>query len=247
MSVRVIASIEARMGASRLPGKVLMDLAGRPALCRMLDRVRQAETLDGIVIATSTAPADDAVVAWAEAGGVAVYRGSEDNVLERVLDAHRDMRSDVIVELCGDCPLIDPTVIDIAVRRFARGDCDIVTTTAPQSYPEGLDVEVFTLDALEEVARTCDDDEVREHVSSDFYRNGERWRLVSLAAPEELHRPDLRLLLDWPEDLEFLSCLYARLDKEYGPAFTTADVLSIIDANGTASNKRRTSDVQAVR
>lgn len=231
MSTRVIASIEARMGASRLPGKVLMDLAGRPALGRMVDRVRRAETLEDIVVATSDAPADDAIAGWAEREGIAVYRGSEDNVLERVLGAHREMKSDVIVELCGDCPLIDPEVIDIAVRRFAQGDCDIVTTTAPQSYPEGLDVEVFSRVSLETVAKEhCDDPEVREHVSVAFYRDRERWKLVSLRAPEGLHRPEVRLLLDWPRDAAFLTRLVGSLEAKVGPDFTTRDVLLAVDA-----------------
>lgn len=244
---RVVASIEARMGASRLPGKVLADLAGRPALGRMIERVRRAQTLDDIVVATTDSPRDDAVAVWAEEAGVSVFRGSEDNVLDRVLKAQRRMRSDIVVELCGDCPLIDPHVIDIAVRRFAEGDCDIVTTTAPQSYPEGIDVEVFALNSLEEVAARCDDAEVREHVSSDFYRNPARWRLVSLKAPKLLHRPALRLLLDWPDDLVFLSDLYARLDSEFGAAFTTRDVLCLIDRACGKLRRGQANDVLARR
>ncbi len=230
---RVVASIEARMGASRLPGKVLMELAGRPALSRMLERVRQARSLDDIVIATTDNPADDAIVRWAEAEGVAVFRGSEDDVLDRVLRAQEKMGADIVVELCGDCPLIDPAVIDAAVARYARGDCDIVTTTAPQSYPEGIDVEVFALAALREVAASCRDAEVREHVSLDFYRN-KRWRLVSLQAPPALRRPEVRLLLDWPQDPDFLSALCARLDALHGADFDTADVLALLDREGAA-------------
>lgn len=230
---RVVASIEARMGASRLPGKVLMELAGRPALSRMLQRVRQSRDLDDIVIATTTNPADDAITRWAEGEGCAVFRGSEDDVLDRVLRAQEKMDADIVVELCGDCPLIDPAVIDVAVARYRRGDCDIVTTTAPQSYPEGIDVEVFSLAALREVAATCRDPEGREHVSLDFYRN-KRWRLVSLQAPTHMRRPDLRLLLDWPEDKEFLSTLCARLDAERGADFGTADILALLDREGAA-------------
>jgi spore coat polysaccharide biosynthesis protein SpsF len=225
---RVVATIEARMGASRLPGKVLMDLAGRPTLSRMLERVRRSRSLDAVVIATTSNPADDAIARWAEGEGVAVFRGSEDDVLDRVLRAQEAMRSEIVVELCGDCPLIDPAVIDAAVARYRQGDCDIVTTTAPQSYPEGIDVQVFSLDALREVAAHCDDPQVREHVSLDFYRN-KRWRLASLQAPAALHRPDLRLLLDWPEDRDFLSALCARLDTRHGLDFTTADILTLLD------------------
>jgi spore coat polysaccharide biosynthesis protein SpsF len=228
---RTIASIEARMGASRLPGKVLLELAGRPALGRMIVRVRRSKSLDGIIIATTTNPTDDAIARWAETEGVAAFRGSEDDVLDRVLKAQQMMKSDIVVELCGDCPLIDPAVVDAAVMRYRCGDCDIVTTTAPQSYPQGIDVEVFSLDALRTVAAQCHDPEVREHVSLDFYRNS-RWRLVGLEAPAALRRPDVRLLLDWPEDAAFLSALSARLDALHGPEFGTAEVLALLGREG---------------
>ena len=232
MKPLVIASIEARMGASRLPGKVLADLAGKPALTRMLHRVRMAQTLDDIVVATTDQPPDDPITEWAACEGVDVFRGSEDDVLDRVLHAHEAMRSDVIVELCGDCPLIDPAIIDSAVRRFLVGDCDIVTTTEPQSYPQGLDVEVFALSTLRQIAFEDPDAQAREHVSIDFYRNPERWRLVGLRAPVTQHRPDVRLLLDHPTDLAFLTRLCADLDARCGEAFTTDDILALLDKAG---------------
>ena len=226
---RVVASIEARMGASRLPGKVLADLAGRPALGRMIDRVRLARRIDDIVVATSVATADDRIEALAVGEGVACYRGSEADVLDRVVRAQEMMNADVVVELCGDCPLIDPEVIDRAVERFMAGDCDVVTTTAPQSYPQGLDVEVFTLAALETVAASDPDDEVREHVSLAFYRDPARYRIVNLEAPPALARPGLRLLLDYPQDLLFLSGVCAALDRSHGPRFSIAELLVLID------------------
>lgn len=229
---RVVASIEARMGASRLPGKVLADLAGKPALERMLDRVRLARSLDDVVIATSVAKADDRIEAWARTIGVACYRGSEDDVLARVVEAQRSMRAHTVVELCGDCPLIDPVVIDRAVARFAAGDCDLVTTTAPQSYPQGLDVEVFGLKALEAVASAGPSTEVREHVSLAFYRNPGRYRVANLDAPPAQRRPDLRLLLDYPQDLPFLSATYAALDRVHGLRFTTTELLALIEREG---------------
>jgi spore coat polysaccharide biosynthesis protein SpsF len=240
---RVVASIEARMGASRLPGKVLMELGGRPALSRMLERVRKSKSIDDIIVATTTDPADDAIEHWAEGEGVAFFRGSENDVLDRVLRAQERMRADIVVELCGDCPLVDPAVIDAAVERYRRGDCDIVTTTAPQSYPEGIDVQVFSFATLKEVAAHCQDPEVREHVSLDFYRN-KQWRLISLKASSAMHRPDVRLLLDWPEDQEFLSRLCARLDALHGPLFETSDILALVDREGAELGRakmRRTS------
>src|SRR5690606_22604484 len=112
---------------------------------------------DGIVVATSDSSQDDAVAALAEAEGVAVFRGSEQDVLDRVLRAQQSMDASIVVELCGDCPLIDPAVIDRAVMLYLEGGADLVTTTRPQSYPQGMDVEVFARSALEDVAQRIDD------------------------------------------------------------------------------------------
>lgn len=225
---RVIASIEARMGASRLPGKVLKPIAGVPALARMIRRVKRAETLDGIVVATTDREPDADVAALAEAEGVAAFRGSEDDVLDRVLKAQQAVESDIIVELCGDCPLIDPAVIDRAVALFEKSGADLVTTTRPQSYPHGMDVEVFARAALEEVAATVDDAEVREHVSLHFYRHPERYRIVNLDAPAGERAPDIRLLLDHPEDLDALDAIWRAIEAERGADFTVADVLALL-------------------
>ncbi len=223
------------MGASRFPGKVVQPIAGVPALARMIRRVRQAASLDGIVVATTDKPGDDPVAALAEAEGVAVFRGSEDDVLDRVLRAQQSMDAGldthVVVELCGDCPLIDPAVIDRAVAAFLEGDADIVTTTSPQSYPHGMDVEVFALADLADMAARIDDREVREHVSLEFYRRPERYRLRNLEAPADAHAPDVRLLLDYPADLATLDAVCRAVEAAHGARFTTADVLAVLRAN----------------
>jgi spore coat polysaccharide biosynthesis protein SpsF len=227
---RVVASIEARTGASRLPGKVLKPIAGSPALARMIRRVKAAKRLDGIVVATTDRPADEAVAALARCEGVAVFRGSEDDVLDRVLRAQQAMGADVIVELCGDCPLIDPAVIDRAVAFYAEGSADLVTTTHPQSYPQGMDVEVFALAALAEVAANVHDPAVREHVSLYFYQHPERYRVANLDAPPGEHAPATRLLLDYPADLAALDAIWRAVTAAHGDGFTTADVLSLLQA-----------------
>src|SRR2546422_5615394 len=140
---RVVASIEARMRSSRLPGKVLADIGGTPAIARLMTRLRRARLVDGIVLATTTHASDDPLVAWATASGVDLFRGSEDDVLLRVVEAHRMMRSDVIVEVTGDCPLLDPEVIDLGVETFLANDCDVVTNVITSSFPQGVDVQVF--------------------------------------------------------------------------------------------------------
>jgi spore coat polysaccharide biosynthesis protein SpsF len=226
---RVIASIEARMGSSRLPGKVLADIAGEPALTRLLRRLRLAQRLDGIVLATTTGPADNVLEEWAEREGVAIYRGSEDDVLGRVTAAQESMGSDVVVEITGDNVLGDPELIDLAVETFLANDCDVVTNSVHHSYPNGMEVQVFTLPALADVARRVHDPVVREHVSLHFYEHPDRYRIVHLLAPRRWARPDYRLVLDYPEDHVLLAEVYRRLQPLHGDAFGLDEILALLE------------------
>lgn len=214
--MRVVASIEARMGSSRLPGKVLADLAGAPVLSRILHRIRGARRVDDVVLATSTSVQDDVLADWARSAGVACHRGSEEDVLGRVVGAHRQMRSDLVVELMADGPFLDPEVVDLGVDTWLANDVDVVASVRRPSFPQGIDVQVFRLDALEEVAASIDDPAVREHVSLHFYEHPERYRVVHLVAPRRWHAPELRLLLDYPEDLRFAREVYTRLGDGFG-------------------------------
>jgi len=226
---RVIASIEARMNSSRLPGKILSDIHGRPALSRMIERVRECKNIDDVVVATSDSHEDDVVELWAKENCVALYRGSEDDVLNRVVEAQRSMASDVIVELCGDCPLIDPEVIDLAVDTYFRNQCDVVTTTQVQSWPQGVDAQVFAFTLLQGVEQTINDPAVREHVSLYFYEHPEKFRIINLIAPHSCQRGGVRFQLDYEEDYRFINEVYRRLESEPGKLFHTADVLRLLD------------------
>jgi len=227
---RIVASIEARMSASRLPGKVLMDVAGAPALERLVRRLTRAECIDAIVLATTTNPADDAIADWAEARQLPCYRGSEDDVLDRVVEAQRMMGSEIIVEVCGDTPLLDPRVIDAAVARFLHGDVDVVSNTARLTWPQGIDAQVFRFDALEKVARTQTDPAVREHVSLYFYENPETYRIHHLTAPAEETAPEVRLQLDYAEDLDLIRAVYTHLEPRFGDGFSVRDILDLLAA-----------------
>jgi len=223
---KVVASIEARMTSSRLPGKVLADIAGVPALTHLVNRLKKARTVDAIILATTTNASDDPLVTWAAENDIPSHRGSEDDVLARVVGAQRQMYADVVCEVCGDTPLLDPGVIDAAVSAHLAGEGDVVTTVRRPTFPEGIDAEVFSLADLEEVGRTVDDAEVREHVSLQFYRQPERYRIHDLAAEPPLDRPDLRLVLDYAEDLELIRRVLERL----GPDAATTDVIALLDA-----------------
>lgn len=216
------------MGSSRLPGKVLMDIHGKPALARLVDRLRQCRRIDDVVVATSTGAGDDVIEEWAQSYSVPVYRGSEDDVLQRVVDAHRYMGSDVVVEITGDCPLLDPETVDLAVEIFLANDCDVAANVRIPSYPQGTDVQVFRVEDLEKVAATIDDPAVREHVSLYFYENPSLYRIVHMIAPRSGQAPDIRLQLDYPEDLEFIRRVYEQLEPVHGPFFGTGAILDLV-------------------
>ena len=225
---RTIASIEARMGSSRFPGKVLADVCGRPALTRVLSRLRRCRRLDGIVLATSTAPADDELQHWSRDNNVPCYRGSEDDVLGRVVKAQRSMAANLVVEVTGDCVLLDPEIVDLGIGTFLANDCDVVSNTWKPSFPMGVDVQVFRLRDLEQVEATVSDPRVREHVSLHFYEHPDRYRIMHLLAPARWHGPDLRFQLDYPEDLRFITGVYSRLEPAHGDAFGVDEILSLL-------------------
>lgn len=225
---RVVVSVEARMDSSRLPGKVLADINGVPALTRVFRRLSRCEAVDAVILATTDAPADDALEAWAQATGTAIFRGSENDVLNRVVQAHRAIGTEIVVEVTGDCILLDPGVLDMGIRTYLANEGDVVANVRVPSYPQGADVQVFAFSLLEEVERTVDDPAVREHVSLYFYEHPERYRLIHLIAPLRWHRPELRLQLDYAEDLQFIREIYSRLESEWGDGFGLEEILNLL-------------------
>lgn len=227
--MRVVASIEARMGSSRLPGKVLADIGGMTTLDRLVTRLEACETLDAIILATSVASADDALEDWAQQRKLPVFRGSEEDVLDRVVRAHAMMQSDLVVEVTGDCPLLDPGVIDLGVETFLNNDCDVVTNCRVPSYPQGADIQVFRTADLADVARSVGDPAVREHVSLFFYENTDKYRIIHLIAPKIMRDPELRLQLDYAEDLAFIRAVYEKLEHRLGAVFGVEAVIRLLE------------------
>ena len=219
------------MGSSRFPGKVLEDVHGQPALSRLVRRLRRCQRLDDIVVATTVNPKDDVLVDWAAGEGVALYRGSEDDVLQRVVEAQRFMESEIVVEITGDATLTDPAVVDLAVEAFLAGDCDVVSTSWERSYPLGIDAQAFLLSDLADVAERIDDPPVREHVSLYFYENPEIYRVQGLVAPASWRYPDYRFVLDYPEDLRLIREIYARLEPEHGDGFGLGEIVSVMQSD----------------
>jgi len=234
------------MASSRLPRKIFAEILGRPALARIIDRLRRCEKIDGIVLATTSSSDDDETAAWASSEGIECVRASEDDVLGRVVAAQRHMNSDIVVEICGDCPLLDPEIVDVAVETFLANDCDVVTTTRHPSYPQGLDVQVFRLSELESIEQKISDPVVREHVSLHFYENP-KYRLVNLVAPRECRAPDLRCQLDYAEDLVFIRRVYEALEPSHGPYFGAADIVHLVRAQPDLAEINSHCEERAVR
>lgn len=198
--------VQARMGSSRLPGKVLNRLAGRTVLDHVLARCLAIESADRVVCATTTSPADDAIVAEAERVGAAVYRGSETDVLGRYREAARAFDADVILRVTSDCPLIDPELCERVLLLRAERQVGFADNNTPRTFPHGLDCEAFTREVLELAADSATAPYDREHVTPWMRRQPDVAR-AALASPDA-SLAGLRWTLDTPADLEFFKALF---------------------------------------
>lgn len=226
------AIIQARMNSSRLPGKVLMDLDGKPALQRMIERVRQAQKVDKIIVATTTSVKDDPIIDLCKQMNCNYFRGSENDVLLRVLSAAKAFKIDTIVELTGDCPLIFWEHIDQLVDLHGKGTAIDITSNAINRYlPRGYDIRVVNTKTLEKVNREVDNDVDRQHVLTWMYQNPEGKKLYTALhwiPPENQHRTDIEVTLDTQEDYELINWLF-KAGREYKLELTCEEVIELID------------------
>lgn len=215
----VTAVVQARMGSTRLPGKVLRRLGSRTVLAHVIERLRAARSLDAIVVATTGAPADDEIAREAERLGARVTRGSEEDVLARYLQALDEHGGDVGVRVTSDCPLLDPAVVDAAVKVFrdATPPLDYLSNTVERTYPRGYDVEVFLTAALQRAAEAATEIPDREHVTRYLYTHPGSFRLGVLQRPDPDHTAFWRVTLDTQEDWEVLEALVGAFDEAPGP------------------------------
>ena len=218
---RIVATVEARMNSSRLPGKVLFPAAGEPMLLHLIRRLEAVQSLDAIVIATTENDSDRAIVDFANTYGVRVFRGSEEDVLARVIGAAESAAADVVVEITGDCPLIDPDLVEQTIRTFLHQKVDYVSNSVVRSFPDGMDTQVMSLSALKTSAEMTTNALDREHVSRYIYQHPDVFSIVHVVAPPSLHWPELGLTLDEPKDYEVLKHLIevlAPADRLFGCA-----------------------------
>lgn len=221
----IIAVVQARASSSRLPGKVLLPLAGAPMLQRQLERILGAKALDRVVVATSTLAADDEVQRVAQGLGIAVFRGSLDDVLDRFYQAAAQHKPDHVVRLTGDCPLTDPSLIDEMIAVHLKTGSDVTSNAVERTYPDGLDIEIATFKALQSAWEHADRPSDREHVMPYLYAHPQSFRIHHHR--DNVDRSALRWTVDERDDYEFVAAIYDALYAQ-NPAFSTADVLDLL-------------------
>ena len=229
----VLAIVQARLSSTRLPGKVLMPILGRPMLWRQLERVKLAKSIDHLIVATSDQPEDRQLVSMCREFGVECYCGSLDDVLDRFYRAASHYEADHIVRLTGDCPVADPQVIDAVIEYYRSGNCDYGSNGNPFTFPDGLNVEVMSFDCLEHAWREAKLPSQREHVTPFIWQQPERFKLANF-----IHDPDLshlRWTVDEPEDFEFITKVYEALYPD-NPTFTMANILRFLEVRPELSD-----------
>jgi spore coat polysaccharide biosynthesis protein SpsF len=216
MPDRIVAVIQARCGSARLPGKVLLPLAGQAVLAHVVHAVRSASLVDDVIVATTVSSVDDELVALARRLDVRLHRGPEQDVLQRFVDALAGDAADVVVRHVADAPLVDPAIIDTVVGHYLRGGCDYAASMLERSWPRGVESEVISRGALEQSARDGTRPEDREHVTVYVRSHPERFRLRNVRALPQETWPELRLTLDTDADYRLLQAVFGELHQPGG-------------------------------
>ncbi|HEX6504192.1 MAG TPA: glycosyltransferase family protein [Terriglobales bacterium] len=222
---RVVAIVQARMGSSRLPGKVLQDLAGRPMLARVIERMSRAQRLNDVVVATTDQARDDVIAHLCQERGWSCFRGSEYDVLDRYYRAALEFGAQLVVRVTSDCPLIDPEIIDQHVSRMEEGwaEVDFVTNMARQTYPLGLAVEALPIDVLARMKRMSTTPELCEHVTTLAYAEPDWFRIEHVLHPVDLSH--MRWTVDTKEDLEFVRLIFEHFGHDF---FSWQEALAVL-------------------
>jgi spore coat polysaccharide biosynthesis protein SpsF len=223
--VKVVGIVQARMGSTRLPGKVLKDLGGETMLARVVGRLRYANRISEVLVATTDRPGDDAIVDECRRLSVAVSRGDQDDVLDRYFKAAESASADVVVRITSDCPLIDPEITDKTIAQFLDELPDYASNTIVRTYPRGLDTEVMSFSALKRAWQQAQEPYQREHVTPYLLEHPSEFRLVSVV--DDRDYSGYRWTVDTAEDLLLVKTVYDRLKSE--GMFSWRDVLDLVE------------------
>lgn len=213
MNNRVICIVQARMGSNRLPGKVLRNIVGKPMLQHIIDRLKICKQIDELIIATSNKHQDDDIENLCLNLGVKCFRGSEENVLSRYYFCAKENNADVVVRITSDCPLIDPELIDDVIAFFNKSSYDYVSPRTKDGLIRGLDVEVFSINALEKAFKECEDESGLEHVTYYIYSNNNKFNIKGYPVPAKFKGLDIRLCVDEEQDLKKIKEIYKKFYK----------------------------------
>lgn len=222
--MRIVAIVQARIGSTRLPGKVMKDLAGKTVLARVVERIRRSREIGEVVIATTHQSDDDVIVDECKVLGVRVFRGEVHDVLDRYYHAAKEVGAEAIVRITSDCPLIEPEITDATVRAFLDRRPDYASNVLERTYPRGLDTEIMSWEALARSWQEAEQPYEREHVTPYIYENTQKFTLHAVKG--EIDFSGHRWTLDEPADLAFLRAVYEKLGGDGG--FAWQDVLSLL-------------------
>lgn len=228
MNIAVI--IQARMGSTRLPGKIMKEIQGKKILWHVVERVKRSKLINQITIATTDDPADNEIEDFCKENKIDCFRGDEENVLDRYYQAAKQNNAEMIVRVTSDCPLVDPGILDKLIHLFLNGNYDYVSNNMPPTYPHGLDAEVFSFSSLEKAWRESKLKEEREHVTPYIRKNPKKFKIGNLSNSKDLSK--LRWTLDFKEDFELITKIYSLLgDKAKTHNFNWLDILQLFKLN----------------
>jgi spore coat polysaccharide biosynthesis protein SpsF len=230
--MNVVIVVQARMGSTRLQGKVMLPLQGAPLLQRMVERLQAVKTTTRLVVATTVLEVDDPIVELCEARNFDCYRGHPTDLLDRHYEAGKLFAADAVVKIPSDCPLIDPGVVDLVLETFikSQGQLDFVSNLHPPTYPDGNDIEVIRMSALERAVREAKQPHEREHTTPYFWDELGRFRTANVRWPagRDLAMSH-RFTIDYPADYEFIRAVYEELWRPEKPVFSLEEILGLLD------------------
>ena len=223
---KVNAIIQARCGSTRFPEKVFAEIDGKPLIWHVVDRLRYVETIDEIIVATTTNPKDDNLESWCVKENIKCFRGSEKDVLNRYYQASLAFPCEAVVRITADDPFKEPSVIDKVIRRLIEGNYDLVTNNFPPSFPEGLDCEALTISALEKMEKSTNDDFEREHVTQYIYHHPDIFKIGNVSS--EIQLSSYRWTIDNKEDYDMVKAIYEKRDKTRKGILLMGEILDIL-------------------